>query len=275
MPTSFSCRCGTLPDAPLSGNFNVEPGGQLKLGPAYGAVSVEGMTPDEAEVAITRFLEQSLKAPRVFVSLVSTANKQQIAGEHLVATDGTVTLGSYGCVPVLGQTVSQAKQTIELYLAQFLDRPEVSVTVFSYNSKAYYVVTQGEGLGDGVYRFPVTGNETVLDAIAQMNGLDRVSSKKNWIARPTDVPGQTQILPVAWDEITSRRGRHTLAPITRFCPAIVCSLPRTVGLPAIRTWPRSPAPFERLMGFSLLGVGTATRFSGNVLAGGGNPRASF
>ena len=40
------------------------------------------MTPDEAEVAITRFLEQSLKAPRVFVSLVSTANKQQIAGEH-------------------------------------------------------------------------------------------------------------------------------------------------------------------------------------------------
>ena len=31
------------------------------------------------------------------------------------------------------------------------------------------------------------------------------------------------------------------------------------------------APFERLMGFSLLGAGTATRFSGPVLQGGGNP----
>jgi hypothetical protein len=31
------------------------------------------------------------------------------------------------------------------------------------------------------------------------------------------------------------------------------------------------APLERIMGFSLLGVGTVTRFSGPVLRGGGNP----
>ena len=31
------------------------------------------------------------------------------------------------------------------------------------------------------------------------------------------------------------------------------------------------APFERIMGFSLLSVGTVTRFSGKVLKGGGNP----
>jgi hypothetical protein len=32
------------------------------------------------------------------------------------------------------------------------------------------------------------------------------------------------------------------------------------------------APLERAMGFSLLGAGTATRFSGKVLQGGGNPQ---
>ena len=31
------------------------------------------------------------------------------------------------------------------------------------------------------------------------------------------------------------------------------------------------APFERAMGFSLLSAGTATRLSGKVLQGGGNP----
>jgi hypothetical protein len=29
------------------------------------------------------------------------------------------------------------------------------------------------------------------------------------------------------------------------------------------------------MGFSLLGAGTATRFSGHVLRGGGNPQGTF
>jgi polysaccharide export outer membrane protein len=35
------------------------------------------------------------------------------------------------------------------------------------------------------------------------------------------------------------------------------------------------APLERIMGFSLLGVGTTTRFSGAVLKGGGNPQCTF
>jgi len=35
------------------------------------------------------------------------------------------------------------------------------------------------------------------------------------------------------------------------------------------------APFERVLGFSLLGVGTITRFSGSVLRGGGNPLGTF
>jgi hypothetical protein len=35
------------------------------------------------------------------------------------------------------------------------------------------------------------------------------------------------------------------------------------------------APFERAMGFTLLGTNTATRLSGKVLKGGGNPSGGF
>ncbi|MGQ9575629.1 MAG: polysaccharide biosynthesis/export family protein [Thermoguttaceae bacterium] len=263
---------GTLPDAPISGIYAIEPGGLVKLGFSYGAVKVGGLTVAEAERAITDHLLKSLKRPVVTVSLASIAAAQQIAGEHLVGPDGTVTLGTYGSVPVVGLTVAEAKAAIERHLAQFLEDPEVSVNVFAYNSKVYYVITQGAGLGDGVYRFPITGNETVLDAISQINGLQQVSSKRIWIARPTDQPGVVQQLPVSWEAITAQGAAGTnyqILPGDR----IFIAEDRLVALDTALA--KITAPIERVMGFSLLGAGVATRFSGKVLQGGGNPRGYF
>ena len=64
-----------------------------------------------------------------------------ITGPHMVGPDGTVTLGSYGSVRVVGMTIAQTKSAIEKHLEQFLEEPEVSVDVIAYNSKVYYVVT--------------------------------------------------------------------------------------------------------------------------------------
>ncbi|MGD0900387.1 MAG: hypothetical protein ABR915_21350, partial [Thermoguttaceae bacterium] len=75
--------------------------------------------------------------------------------------------------------------------------------VLTYDAKVYYVVTQGARIGDSIRRLPVNGNETVLDAIASVNGLSQLSSKRIWIARPA--PGKVdceQILPIDWDAIT-------------------------------------------------------------------------
>jgi polysaccharide export outer membrane protein len=208
----------------------------------------------------------------VSVSLQDTAARQQISGEHLVGPDGNVTMGCYGSVTVVGMTLAQAKLAIEQHLAQFLDQPEVSVDVFAYNSKVYYIVTQGAGMGDGVYRFPITGNETVLDAISNVNGLSSVSSKKIWIARPTDQPGAMQVLPVDWNQITAQAGagsNYQLMPGDRLFIAEDSLIAFDSHLAKIT------APFERIMGFSMLGAGTATRFSGKVLKGGGNQNSNF
>ncbi|MBN2580001.1 MAG: polysaccharide biosynthesis/export family protein [Pirellulales bacterium] len=263
---------GTFPDAPISGVYVIEPGGFVQLGPRYGSVHVAGMTLEEAQAAIQRQLLPVLRTPVTFVGLAQVASGQQIAGLHLVGPDGTVTLGSYGSVPVVGMTIAQAKSAIERHLSYYFDHPEVAVDIYAYNSKMYYIVTQGAGLGDGVYRFPVTGNETVLDAIAQINGLQQVSSKKIWIARPTCQPGAVQVLPVKWEEITAEACASTnyqILPGDRVFIAEDKMIALDTSLAKIT------APFERIMGFSLLGVGTATRFSGPVLQGGGNPRSSF
>ena len=66
----------------------------------------------------------------------------------------------------------------------------------------FYVITQGAGLGDNVRRVPITGNETVLDALSVVNGLSQVSSTKVYIARPAPGGfGYQQILPVDYEGI--------------------------------------------------------------------------
>jgi polysaccharide export outer membrane protein len=193
---------GTLLEQPINGLYVVEPGGMLDLGPSYGKVMVGGQSLEEAQDAIFRHLKRVLREPQVSLTLAQAAGQQQIAGEHLVGPDGTINLGTYGTVYVTGLTLEQAKAAIEKHLAQHLDAPLVSVDVFSYNSKVYYVVTEGAGFGDQIARFPVTGNETVLDAVSQINGLSRLSSKDIWIARPAPSGvGCDQILPVDIDAI--------------------------------------------------------------------------
>ena len=69
---------------------------------------------------------------------------QPITGEHLVSPDGTVNLGTYGLVYVAGMTLEEAKQAIEDATGQATwTSPQVSVSVFAYNSKVYYVITKG------------------------------------------------------------------------------------------------------------------------------------
>lgn len=59
---------------------------------------------------IDQHLRLTLKAPSVTVSLSAISGLQSIAGEHLVGPDGTITLGAYGGVYVVGQTLADAKR---------------------------------------------------------------------------------------------------------------------------------------------------------------------
>jgi polysaccharide biosynthesis/export protein len=249
---------GTLPDAPIGGTYVIEPSGAINLGNPYGLVRVQGMTVEEAKQAIESQLRQTLREPVVTVSMGEIAGKQQISGQHLVAQDGTVTLGIYGNVLVVGQTIPEAKATIEHFLSSSLQDPEISVEVFAYNSKNYYIITQGAGLGDGVSKFPVTGNDTVLDAIAQINGLTSISSTKIWIARPGRTPdGQDQILPVDWIGL-SQRGD----PITNYqlLPGDRLYVAEDKLVTTDNFLAKLISPIERVFGITLLGASTVFQF---------------
>jgi polysaccharide export outer membrane protein len=262
---------GTLLEQPINGLYVVEPGGMLDLGPAYGKVMVGGQSLEEAQDAVFRHLKRILREPQVSLTLAQAAGQQQIAGEHLVGPDGTINLGTYGTVFVTGMTLNDAKQAIEAQLSKYLDAPLVAVDVFSYNSKVYYVITEGAGFGDNVARFPVTGNETVLDAIAGINGLSRLSSKDIWIARPAPSGvGCDQVLPVDIEAIM--KGGAT-ATNYQLLPGDRVFIAQDPWIAFDSIIDKVCGPFERIFGFSLLGVQTVQTF--NRLPFGFNPNVGF
>jgi polysaccharide export outer membrane protein len=243
-----------LPTEPIAGLYLVDPDGTVNLGLSYGSVRVVGMTLEEAKEAIERHLRVNFKDPQAAVALGQSRGLQQIRGEHLVRPDGTVNLGTYGNVYVAGRTLPEAKALIEAHLTQFLSDPEISIDVAGYNSKVYYVITDGGGLGESVIRLPITGNETVLDAISQVNGLPPVASKKRiWIARPA--PSQMcceQILAVDWKAITQKgltATNYQLLPGDRLYVHSHTLVALDVAMSRII------APFERLSGAIFLGSG--------------------
>jgi polysaccharide export outer membrane protein len=195
---------------------------------------------------------------------------QPVSGPFLVRVDGTVGLGFWGSVPVSGLTLDQAALAIRNHLIQqpalkqFVTKPEtvtVIVDVLAYNSKRYYVITDGGGFGEQVFPFPITGSETVLDAISNINGLPDVASKRNiWVARRTPHPGQPwQILPVDWVGITQHGVTFTnyqVLPGDR----IYVKAQRLVTID--RTLARIISPIERVFGITLLGATTVNQIQG-------------
>ena len=201
---------GTFPDKPIDGAYQVEGTGVVNLGLTYGSVNVMGRTVDEAIDDVYRHLSKQLSDPSVSITLAQTSGTQQIAGDHQVAPDGTVSLGMYGQVYVTGLTIHEAKLAIEKHLSEFLEAPEVAVDIGTFSSKVYYIITDGAGTGDQVVKVPITGNETVLDAISNIGGLAPVSSQRMWIARRApDKAGFDVRLPIDWYAITARGSNAT------------------------------------------------------------------
>jgi polysaccharide export outer membrane protein len=143
----------------------------------------------------------------------------------------------------------------------------VILDVLAYNSKRYYIIFDGGGFGEQVVSFPITGSETVLDAMSNVYGLPEAASKRNiWVARRTPHPGQPwQILPVDWVGITQHGitvTNYQIMPGDR----IYVKAQKLVTID--RTLARIFAPIERVLGITLLGSQTVNSIKNPTGTGG-------
>jgi polysaccharide biosynthesis/export protein len=271
-----------LPRQPIDGVYRVEADGNLNLGFNYGSVQIGHMTIPEAQTAIVQFLKQRFKGEfLITVALWESRAMQQIRGEHLVRQDGKVTLGLYGAVQVAGLTVEEAKAAIQAYLSKFLLDPEISIDVAGYNSKVYYVIIDLDGAGEQVYRLPVTGSQTVLDAIGEIRGLPGGTDRKRIVLARRSPPELTtgdnnrqhiicghhgdpcadgcyQVYPVDWEAITrcgATATNYQIYPGDR----IYVAVDRWIALDYYLA--KVISPIERVFGVVLLGASTVQTVS--------------
>jgi polysaccharide biosynthesis/export protein len=169
----------------------------------------------------------------LLVEVLEALPGRPISGERLVRPDGKISLGFYGEVYVAGLTIPEVKEKIILHLRKYINddilglveidretgdvaidektgKPKINdpresdriiVDVTAYNSKSFYVL--GDVLLPG--KLPVTGNETVLDALEYAGGLLPTAAPQNIrLVRPAP-PGACceQILPVNLAAITN------------------------------------------------------------------------
>ncbi len=218
-------------------------------------------------MAIRKHLGNIVREPNVTLSIVQFRGIQQIAGQHLVRPDGTISLGSYGSVYVSGMTLGQVKCEVEKYLSAYLINPQVSVDIMSYNSKKYYVIFDGAGYGQLVYALPATGNETVLDAISRVGGLNPVSSlHRIFLTRPSPCEmGCNQILPVDWQAILmgSTCTNYQVFPGDRIYVDSNWLIKLDNRMAQVL------APVERVLGITLLGAATVNTIRGTNTGGTG------
>ena len=241
-----------------------------------GPINVGGLAIADARKLIAAHIAKTISDPSVRISLSEFAAQQVISGEHLVAPDGTVNLGIYGRVQVTGLTIDEARVRINEQLSLYLQAPNATVDVYAYNSRNYYIILQGAGMGDRVMQFPVTGNETVLDALSNVEGLSGTSSEEIWVSRPgLNSFGGHQLLPVNWEAITMLADPATNYQILPGDRVFV----REDSLIAMDTHlGKFISPLERIFGVVLLGTNTTSRIQfykqfgqngGNSGGGGG------
>jgi polysaccharide export outer membrane protein len=259
-----------LPNQPINGIFPVSPDGLVSLGFTYGTVRVVGLTPEQAALAVRTSLKKVIKDPQVSVALAAFRGATQTQGVFLVGQDGSVNLGTYGSVCIAGMTVQQAKAAIEHHLSKRLLNPEIAIEVLGYNSKVYYVIFDGAGFGEQVFRLPITGNDTVLSALSQLGGLPPVSSKRRiWLARPTPCEKNCyQVLPIDWEVMTQAGDTKTNYQLF---PGDRIYIDGDPWITFDRTLAKIFAPIERVLGIGLLGTSMWNTFgnnNGGVIVGG-------
>ena len=124
-----------------------------------------------------------------------------------VQADGNLDLGFLGDVYVAGLTLPQVEQKISQQLTAIAGkRPPstgymVSARLVNGNqSKSYYVLGTVTIQG----KFPVTGNETVLDAILTAGLKSNSIPEKAYLVRPRPAGAPDQILKIDWIGIKER-----------------------------------------------------------------------
>ena len=144
------------------------------------------------------------------VLTITVWDSPDLSGKFTVETDGSFTFPLIGRVKAGGLTLRQCEAELKKKLADgYFKNPQVSVAVESYRSQRVFIV--GEVRNPGTY--PLTGDMTLIEAIARAGSTTPSASPEALVVRPPAgkatsgplLPGQaeSEVLKVDLKELQS------------------------------------------------------------------------
>ena len=114
-----------------------------------------------------------------------------------VRSDGKITMNLIGEIEAAGKTPEGLKQTIVSMLSEYINKPEVTVSVQSVQSKKYYVTGEVNRTGSFQLIVPIT----VLQALINAGGFKEFANTKK-----INIMRNGQILKFNYKEVV--KGKH-------------------------------------------------------------------
>ena len=115
----------------------------------------------------------------------------------VVRIDGKITFPLLDDIQAAGITTMELKAIIEKRLSDFVEAPQVTVTLISPGSQKYYILGEVNSTGE----YPIGKKLTILQAFALAKGFTEWASKKEIILFRRE-NGQEKIIRVNYKDIT-------------------------------------------------------------------------
>jgi polysaccharide biosynthesis/export protein len=125
---------------------------------------------------------------------VTVFDEPQLSGTFRVDADGSFTYPFVGRLKAVGQTLRSIEAELTARLADgYVRKPQVAIEVEQYRSRSVFIV--GEVRSPGKY--PLSGEMTLMEALAQAGSTTASAGSEVLILRPDDRNGDNELNPGA------------------------------------------------------------------------------
>ncbi|HYZ83764.1 MAG TPA: polysaccharide biosynthesis/export family protein [Bryobacteraceae bacterium] len=143
------------------------------LGPATRSPKAETDEAQQKAAALPAMVTAAPVDPKTYeigpedVLLIRVWREPEFSGPVQVRPDGKFTLPLVGDIPAAGLTPNKLAEDITKALTEFINKPEVTVSLQSVQSKKYYITGEVNRTGS----FPLIVPTTVLEALTNAGGF--------------------------------------------------------------------------------------------------------
>jgi len=162
-----------LPVLPVAGQQSASEGQSLE--PADPTEQSAGYSPVDPSEPMAPVALDTYEIGAEDVLAVRVWREPEVSAAATVRPDGRISLPLIGEVLASGRTPLELKEEITEKLSEFLNRPEVFVSVQQIRSKRYYLTGQVNRTGV----FPLVVPTTVLEALSSSGGFQQWANRSN------------------------------------------------------------------------------------------------